>query len=65
MATKTATKPGGGQPEPFTPGVRRGEVRDYAFKLFQLKLEKGEPLTRADWVEAEKELVKDRQEAEA
>ena len=65
MAKKTQAKPGDNQPEPFTPGVHKGEVRDYAFKLFQLKLEKGEPLTRADWVEAEKELVKDRQEAEA
>lgn len=62
---KTATKSGGDQPPPFTPGMSKGEVRDYAFKLFQLKLEQGETLTRADWVEAEKELVKDRQEAEA
>jgi hypothetical protein len=65
MTRKTQSKPGDNQPEPFTPGVRKGEVRDYAFKLFQLKLEKGESLTRANWVEAEKELVKDLQEAEA
>ena len=65
MATKTKTMPSGNQPEPFTSAVRKGEVRDYAFKLFQLKLEKGEPLTRADWVMAEKEMVKDSQEAEA
>jgi len=65
MVMKTATKHGSDQPGPFTPGVCKGEVRDYAFRLFQLKLEKGEPLTRADWVEAEKELVKDHQEAEA
>lgn len=62
---KTAAKPGSDQPPTFTPGVSKGEVRDYAFKLFQLKLEQGEPLTRADWVEAEKQLVQDRQEAEA
>ena len=40
-------------------------MRDYAFKLFQLKLEQGEPITHADWVEAEKQLVQDRMEAEA
>jgi hypothetical protein len=65
MATKTKVASGDNQPEPFTPGVRKGEVRNYAFRLFQLKLEKGESLTRTDWVMAEKELVKDRQEAEA
>ena len=65
MNMKAATKRGGDQPQPFTPGLGKGEVRDYAFKLFQLKLEKGEPLTRADWVEAERQLVKDRQESEA
>jgi len=63
-ATKT-TAAGSGQPEPFTPGVRRGEVRDQAFKMFRVKLERGEPLTHDDWVRAEKELVCEREEAEA
>ncbi|MBM3888035.1 MAG: hypothetical protein FJ388_02795 [Verrucomicrobia bacterium] len=66
--TKTATKTipaGSNQPQPFTPGVRKGEVRDQAFKMFRVKLEAGEPLSRDDWVRAEKELVRERDEAES
>jgi hypothetical protein len=53
------------QPPPFTPGIRAGEVRDYAFKMFRLKLEKGEPLTLNDWVNAEKDLLREHEAAEA
>jgi hypothetical protein len=66
MAKKTTTKtPGGKQPKPFTPGVSAGEVRDNAYRMFRVKLEKGESLTTEDWVKAEKDLVRERDEAEA
>ena len=42
------------QPAPFTPGLRKGEVCDYAFKMFRVKLERGLPLSYEDWVRAEK-----------
>ena len=44
------------QPEPFTPGVARGMVRQRAFELFRDKLP-DRPLTLEDWVLAEKDLV--------
>ena len=53
------------QPPPFTPGLSSGEVRDHAFRMFQLKLAKGELLTLEDWVNAEKDLNKDRDLAAA
>ena len=53
------------QPPPFTPGLSSGDVRDHAFKMFRLKLAKGEPLTLEDWVNAEKDLNKDRDVAAA
>ncbi|MCX7824517.1 MAG: hypothetical protein N2689_03060 [Verrucomicrobiae bacterium] len=59
------TTAGSEQPEPFTPGVRKSEVRDQAFKMFRVKLEAGEPLTRGDWIRAEKELVREREEEES
>ena len=44
------------QPEPFTPGVTSGMVRQRAFELFRDTLS-DRPLTLEDWVLAEKDLV--------
>ena len=44
------------QPQPFTPGITRGMVRQHAFELFRDKLP-DHPLTLEDWVIAEKDLV--------
>jgi len=44
------------QPQPFTPGVTRGMVREHAYRLYRDKLP-DHPLTLADWVLAEKDLV--------
>jgi hypothetical protein len=44
------------QPKPFTPGITPGMVRQRAFELFRDKLP-DHPLTLADWVAAEKDLV--------
>ena len=44
------------QPQPFTPGMSKGRVREHAFRLYRDKLEHG-PLTLEDWVLAEKDLV--------
>ena len=46
------------QPEPFTPGITKGMVRQHALELFRDKLSHGS-LTLEDWVLAEKDLVKD------
>jgi hypothetical protein len=44
------------QPEPFTPGMTKGMVRQHAFEMFRDKLP-DHPLTLEDWVWAEKDLV--------
>ena len=44
------------QPKPFTPGVTRAMVREHAYRLYRDKLP-DHPLTLADWVLAEKDLV--------
>ena len=44
------------QPEPFTPGISKGMVRQRAFELYRDKLPDRQ-LTLADWVLAEKDLV--------
>ncbi len=44
------------QPEPFTPGISKGMVRQHAFELYRDKLS-DHPLTIEDWVLAEKDLV--------
>jgi len=44
------------QPEPFTPGLSKGMVRQRAFELYRDKLP-DHPLTIEDWVLAEKDLV--------
>jgi hypothetical protein len=48
------------QPEPFTPGVTKGMVRQHAFELYRDKLPE-HPLTIEDWVLAEKDLVQTQQ----
>ncbi len=45
------------QPEPFTPGLTKGMVRQHAYELFRDKLP-DRPLTLEDWVMAEKDLLK-------
>ena len=52
------------QPQPFTPGLTKDEVRQHAFRLYRDRLQHGK-LTLEDWVLAEKDLVKDMQEEEA
>ena len=44
------------QPKPVTPGVTKGMVREHAYRLYRDKLPE-HPLTLADWVLAEKDLV--------
>jgi hypothetical protein len=44
------------QPQPFTPGLSKAEVRQHAFEMFRDKLP-DHPLTLQDWVLAEKDLV--------
>ena len=44
------------QPEPFTPGVTKGMVRQHALELYRDKLPR-EGLSIEDWVRAEKDLV--------
>ncbi len=44
------------QPQPVTPGITKGMVRQHAFELYRDKLAH-EPLSLEDWVLAEKDLV--------
>ncbi|PYK61131.1 MAG: hypothetical protein DME21_09940 [Verrucomicrobia bacterium] len=44
------------QPEPFTPGITKGMVRQHALELYRDRLP-DHPLTLEDWVLAEKDLV--------
>jgi hypothetical protein len=44
------------QPQPVTPGITKAMVRQHAYELFRDKLPQ-HPLTLADWVMAEKDLV--------
>lgn len=48
------------QPEPVTPGVTKGMVRDHAYRLYRDILEH-RSLTLEDWVLAEKDLVRSMQ----
>lgn len=52
------------QPEPFTSGLSKAEVRQHAFELYRDKLTHGS-LTLEDWVLAEKDLVMMRERGEA
>jgi hypothetical protein len=45
------------QPEPVTPGISKGQVRQHAFMLYRDKLQDAQHLTLQDWVLAEKDLV--------
>ena len=49
-------KKGVEQPQPFTPGVTKGMVRQHAYEMFRDKLP-DHPLTLDDWVMAEKDLA--------
>jgi hypothetical protein len=44
------------QPEPFTPGISKAQVRQHAYELYRDKLTH-DSLTLEDWVLAEKDLV--------
>jgi hypothetical protein len=44
------------QPEPFTPGITKGMVRQHAYTMFRDRLP-GQPLTLENWVLAEKDLA--------
>jgi hypothetical protein len=44
------------QLKPFTPGITQAKVRQHAYEMFRDKLPQ-RPLTLADWVLAEKDLV--------
>ena len=61
---KTTTQKPVDQPQPFTPGITRGMVREHALKLYQDKLQHGK-LSLEDWVLAEKDLVSTREQEEA
>jgi hypothetical protein len=56
MAMKARSDKAIEQPKPFTPGVTRVMVRQHAYEMFRDKLP-NHPLTLADWVLAEKDLV--------
>jgi len=56
MKKQTQTQKPGEQPQPFTPGVTKGMVRQHAYQMFRDKLP-DHPLTLEDWVLAEKDLV--------
>lgn len=45
------------QPQPVTPGVTKGMVRQHAYEMFRDKLP-DHPLTLENWVIAEKDLVR-------
>jgi len=53
---ETASRPNA-QPEPFTPGITKGMVRQHAYEMFRDKLP-DHPLTLENWVIAEKDLVR-------
>lgn len=44
------------QPDPVTPGITKGMVRQHAYTLYRDKLP-DHPLTLEDWVLAQKDLV--------
>lgn len=44
------------QPQPVTPGITKGMVREHAYRMYRDKLP-DHPLTLEDWVLAEKDLV--------
>jgi hypothetical protein len=54
MKTRGKTSKAVVQPQPFTPGITRGMVREPAYRLYRDKLPE-HPLTLEDWVLAEKD----------
>ncbi|MGA3283916.1 MAG: hypothetical protein ABSD57_05600 [Verrucomicrobiota bacterium] len=56
MKAKTKTPEAVEQPNPVTPGVTKGMVREHAYRLYRDKLSE-HPLTLKDWVLAEKDLM--------
>ena len=56
MKTKSHTAKIMDQPDPFTPGVTKSMVLEYAYRLYRDKLP-DHPLTLENWVLAEKDLV--------
>ena len=63
MKTKDKELKAVAQPKPVTPGVTSGMVRAHAYRLYRDKLPE-HPLTLADWVLAEKDLVAAREAGE-
>jgi len=63
MKTKNTMPKTVEQPKPVTPGVTKGMVREHAYRLYRDKLPE-HPLTLADWVLAEKDLVAAREAEE-
>jgi hypothetical protein len=61
---KTKETKGTAQPQPFTPGITKGMVREHAYHLYRDKLDRG-ALTLQDWVMAEKDLVATREAEQA
>ena len=57
QTTKNAANRGVEQPEPFTPSLTKGQVRQHAYELCRDKLAHGGELTLEDWILAEKDLV--------
>jgi len=63
MKTKDKTSKAVAQPKPVTPGITPGMVRAHAYRMYRDKLPE-HPLTLADWVLAEKDLVAAREAGE-
>ena len=63
MKMKDKTSKAAEQPRPVTPGVTKSMVREHAYRLYRDKLPE-HPLTLADWVLAEKDLVAAREAEE-
>jgi hypothetical protein len=55
---KTEKRTGTEQPQPFTPGLSRAQVRQHAFMIYRDRLMDNQSLTLQDWVLAEKDLVR-------
>ncbi len=52
------------QPAPFTPGITQAMVREHTYRLYRDK-PSSHPLTLADWLLAEKDLIASMEAAEA
>ncbi len=57
---KEQPQKGVAQPNPHSPGVTKGMVRQHAYELYRDRLDRNE-LTLEDWVLAEKDLVQQMQ----